>query len=211
MRKAKGMYIILGLSIVASLFFAAGATSKEPLFLDTILSDFVTNVFKEPSYPFFTLISELGDKLGIGIVALLVLLWMWLKKRDYIGMAVFVLAVALGNEVSKWLKELVGRERPLLDQADVAESLSFPSGHAMVGFVLYMLAAHFIAENVKSNGVKLTIGLFAIVIVLLIGLSRIVLQVHFPTDVLGGFTIGAAWTILWILFYDWLYERFPKK
>ena len=147
----------------------------------------------------------------IGIVALLVLLWMWLKKRDYIGMAVFVLAIALGNEVSKWMKELVGRERPMFDQIDVAESLSFPSGHAMVGFILYMLAAHFIAENVKSNGVKLATGLLAIVIVLLIGLSRIVLQVHFPTDVLGGFTIGAAWTILWILFYDWLYERFPKK
>ena len=43
----------------------------------------------------------------IGIVALLVLLWMWLKKRDYIGMAVFVLAVALGNEVSKWMKDLL--------------------------------------------------------------------------------------------------------
>jgi undecaprenyl-diphosphatase len=76
---------------------------------------------------------------------------------------------------------------------------------------LYMLAAHFIAENVKSNRAKLAIGLLAIVIVLFIGLSRIVLQVHFPTDVLGGFTIGAAWTILWILFYDRLYEWFPKK
>ena len=211
MRKAKGMFIILGLAIVASLYFVVLANSKEPSFLDRVLADVVTSVFQEPSYPLFRAISELGDKIGIGIVALLVLLWLWLKKRDYIGMAVLALAVALGNEVSKWMKELVGRERPLFDQVEVAESLSFPSGHAMVGFVLYMLAAHFIAENVKSNRVKRAIGFFAFVIVLFIGLSRIVLQAHFPTDVLGGFTMGAAWTILWILLYDWLYERFPKK
>ena len=58
---------------------------------------------------------------------------------------------------------------------------------------------------------KRCMHLIVFVIVLFIGLSRIVLQVHFPTDVLGGFTIGAAWTILWIIFYDLLYERFPKK
>lgn len=211
MRKAKGMFIVLGMALVASVYFGIIARGKEPFVLDTALADTVAKIFQEPSYPFFRAISELGDKMGIGIVALLVLLWMWLKKRDYIGMAVFVLAVALGNEVSKWIKELIGRERPVFDQVDVAESLSFPSGHAMVGFILYMLAAHFLAENVKSNGVKLAIGLLAFVIVLLIGLSRVVLQMHFPTDVLGGFTIGAAWTILWILFYDFLYERFPKK
>ena len=89
----------------------------------------------------------------------------------------------------------------MLDQLDVAESLSFPSGHAMVGFILYMLAAHFLAENVKSNGVKLAIGFLAFVIVLLIRLSRIVLQAHFPTDVLGGYRIGAAWTHIMDYFF----------
>ncbi len=211
MRKDKGLYIGFLIALIASVYFAIGARSKEPLFLDQVLSDFVTSVFHETSYPLFTMISELGDKIGIGIVALLMLLWLWLKKRDYFGMAVFVLAVAIGNEVNKWIKELVGRERPVFDQVEVAESLSFPSGHAMVGFILYMLAAHLLAENVKSNGAKLGIGLFALIIVLLIGLSRTVLQSHFPTDVLGGYTIGAAWTILWIIFYNWLYERFPKK
>lgn len=211
MRKDKGLYIGFLIALIASVYFAIGARSKEPLLLDQVLSDFVTSVFHETSYPLFTMISELGDKIGIGIVALLMLLWLWLKKRDYIGMAVFVLAVAIGNEVNKWIKELVGRERPVFDQVEIAESLSFPSGHAMVGFILYMLAAHLLAENVKSNGAKLGIGLCAFIIVLLIGLSRIVLQAHFPTDVLGGYTIGAAWTILWIIFYNWLYERFPKK
>jgi undecaprenyl-diphosphatase len=211
MRKDKGLYIGFLIALIASVYFAIGARSKEPLFLDQVLSDFVTNVFHETSHPFFTMISELGDKIGIGIVALLMLLWLWLKKRDYFGMTVFVLAVAIGNEANKWIKELVGRERQVFDQVEVAESLSFPSGHAMVGFILYMLAAHLLAENVKSNGAKLGIGLFAFIIVLLIGLSRIVLQAHFPTDVLGGYTIGTAWTILWIIFYNWLYERFPKK
>src|SRR6476620_2731054 len=101
MRKTKGMFIVFGLALVASLYFVVIARSEGPSYLDKVLADFVTTIFQESSYPFFRMISELGDKLVIGIVALLVLLWMWLKKRDYIGMAVFVLAVALGNEVSK--------------------------------------------------------------------------------------------------------------
>src|SRR3954447_4836865 len=99
MRKDKGLYIGFLIALIASVYFAIGARSKEPLFLDQVLSDFVTSIFHETSYPLFTMISELGDKIGIGIVALLMLLWLWLKKRDYFGMAVFVLAVAIGNEV----------------------------------------------------------------------------------------------------------------
>lgn len=210
MRKIKSTYILLGIALLTSIYFVIGARSKESLFLDEILTDFATSIFQESSYPFFKLVTELGDKIGIGIVVLLMLLWFWLKKRNYIGMAVFVLAVTLGNEVSKWIKELVGRERPVFVHVEAAETLSFPSGHAMVGLTLYMFIAYFLMNYVKSAKIKWGIALIAFILVLLIGLSRIVLQAHFPTDVLSGFSFGLIWTILWLFFYEWLDDCFPR-
>ena len=118
MRKIKSTYILLGIALLASIYFVMGAMSKKSLMLDEIIANFITTVFRESSYPFFTLVTELGDKMGIGIVVLLMLLWLWLKKRNYIGVVVLVFAVALGNEVSKWIKELIGRERPVFDHVE---------------------------------------------------------------------------------------------
>src|SRR3954470_3912351 len=139
MKRRKGTYIVFGIALLASIYFVIGVRSKKSLFLDEILADWATSIFRESSYSFFKAVTELGDKIGIGIVALLMLLWLWIKKRDYIGMSVFLLAIALSNEVSKWIKELVSRERPLFDHVEAAETLSFPSGHAMVGLTLYIL------------------------------------------------------------------------
>jgi len=63
MRKAKGMFIVLGLALVASLYFVVSARSKEPSVLDEVLADFVMNIFQEPSYPFFTMISDPVSKM----------------------------------------------------------------------------------------------------------------------------------------------------
>ncbi|MCQ6273407.1 phosphatase PAP2 family protein [Bacillus sp. V3B] len=210
MKKVKSIYIVFGIALLASIYFVIGVRSKKSLFLDEILADWATSIFRDSSYPFFKIVTELGDKIGIGIVALLMLFWLWFKKRDYIGMGVFVLAVALSNEVSKWIKELVGRERPLFDHVEAAETLSFPSGHAMVGLTLYMLTAYFLMYQVSLAKIKWGIGFIAFILVFLIGLSRIVLQVHFSTDVLSGYSFGLIWTILWIYLYEWLYDRFPR-
>lgn len=207
--KTKTGFMTFGIAILASIYFVVLAKSNKPLLLDRILDEWVTGIFQEQTYPFFKFVTELGDKIGIGIAALIMVLWLWIKKRDYFGMAVFVFAVALGNEMNKWIKEFVGRERPATSIE--AESLSFPSGHAMVGLILYMLAAYLLNKSIITSSTKWLIRVIAFIIILLIGLSRIVLQDHFPTDVLGGFTIGLVWSMLWIFLYEWLYIRFPKK
>lgn len=195
--------------MLASMLLIIAARSNEALSVDRVLSKFVIGIFKEQTYPFFEAVAELGDTVGVIIVVLIMMLILWAKKRDYVGMLVLFIGVALGNEVNKWIKELVGRERPLT--AADAESLSFPSGHAMVGLILYMLGSYLLIKSIKTVSLKWLIGIIASIIILLIGLSRLVLQDHFSTDVLGGFTIGIVWTMLWIFLYEWLYVRFLKK
>jgi len=207
--KSKNGLIIFGAAMLLSIYFIVVARSNKALLLDRVLSESVTGIFKEQTYPFFEAITKLGDTIGVIIVVLILLLLLWAKKRDYVGMLVLFIAVLLGNEVNKWLKGLVGRDRPLT--AVDAESLSFPSGHAMVGLTLYMLGAYLLIRSIKTGSLKWLIGIIAFIIILLIGLSRLVLQDHFSTDVLGGFTIGIVWTMLWIFLYEWLCVRFPQK
>ncbi len=209
MRRSKNTYIVLVSAILLSIFFIVMAGGKEPLLLDRAAADWASRVFSESSYSFFNVIAELGDKVLIGIFVLFMIVWFAIKRRDFLGMAVLVLAVALGNEVSKLIKELVERERPALGAME--ESFSFPSGHAMVGLILYMLIAYFIVRNLQSNRGKWWIGCSVACVILLIGLSRISVGAHYLTDVLGGYSLGIVWTFVWVFIYEWLHERCAKN
>lgn len=84
------------------------------------------------------------------------------------------------------------------------DSLSFPSGHAMVGLVVYVFIAYLIIEEMKSMSRKRLVMLFAVVLLLLIGASRVILQVHYPSDVIAGFAYGYIWVFISILLYNYL-------
>jgi undecaprenyl-diphosphatase len=209
MSKTKWMTILGVIALVSTIYLVISAGSGEELFIDEVLNSLVLAVFSESTHSFFGGITELGDTIGIAIVALITLILLWLMKRDYAGMVILLLSVGVGNEINKWVKDLVGRERPVT--AELAESLSFPSGHAMVGFILYVVASYLLINHIHSVKLKWGIGILSLFIILLIGLSRIVLQDHFPTDVLGGFSMGLIWSLLWISLYGVLYKQLEKK
>jgi membrane-associated phospholipid phosphatase len=160
--------------------------------------------------PIFRAATELGDKQGIGIVGLLMLGWLLVKKRDFFGMGILALSVALGNEANKLLKNLIGRERPALEHMVEVNSLSFPSGHAMVGSILYLSIAYFLMKEYDSPPVRRWIALGAGSIILLIGASRVILNVHYPSDVIGGYAFGFIWTAFWLYAYEALRKRYPQ-
>lgn len=175
--------------------------------IDSVLTDFIQGIFPHSSYSFFEFLSNFGDKIGIGIVAIIFIIWLAWKKRDFHGIAAFVIAIGLGNEFNKVIKEAIARPRPTFNHFVDESSMSFPSGHAMVGLILYMFIAHFLAKEAKSSAGKGIIAICALLFVLLIGISRIVLGFHYPTDIIGGYLIGSIWLFLWIS----LYERFANR
>ncbi|WML49642.1 phosphatase PAP2 family protein [Neobacillus sp. PS3-34] len=91
------------------------------------------------------------------------------------------------------------------------KSYSFPSGHAMVGMILYFFIAYFLIRECRGKTAKLIIGIVIGVLLFLIGLSRIILQVHYPSDVIGGFALGYIWVYLWIFFYNFFKKREKKR
>ncbi|MCF8506035.1 MAG: phosphatase PAP2 family protein [Caulobacter sp.] len=115
--------------------------------------------------------------------------------------AVLLLAASLGGvALSQGLKALFGRDRP--DAAlHLVEAInaSFPSGHAMLSAVVWLTLGALVARFASDRRVKLFALAGAAVIALLVGLSRVYLGVHWPSDVLAGWSLGGAWALAWWL------------
>ncbi|MGD6992765.1 phosphatase PAP2 family protein [Sutcliffiella horikoshii] len=158
---------------------------------------------------FFHLFTMLGDKTGVIIIMLLSIMLIWWKQRDYVAMGIIVGGVIIVNELNKWLKDFTGRERPMTGPG--AESLSFPSGHAMVGLFFYGLLLYFALAYTKQNGMRMMIAIFGVIFIALLGTSRVFLNYHYPSDVFAGYAAGYICLILGVLLYEWIQSLRPKK
>ena len=109
-------------------------------------------------------------------------------------MSIRVLAISLSSLVLMLLlKSLFGRKRPLSPLLKTAKGLSFPSGHALASFCFYGVLAGLIVDRVERLSVRVAVGVLAAVLVLAIGISRIYLGVHYPSDVVAGYIAAAMW------------------
>ncbi|MGR3763445.1 phosphatase PAP2 family protein [Rossellomorea sp. NS-SX7] len=152
---------------------------------------------------FIKVFSVVGTELVIGGGSILLILYLWWVKKDFPGILTVVVAVAGSNVLNKTIKNLMERDRPPFPHGE--DGFSFPSGHAMVGIVFLLTAAYFISREFSSVKVKWSLYILALVIVFLTGLSRVVEQVHYPSDVLAGFLIGYSIFTL----TTFLYEKRP--
>ncbi|MGB7708513.1 MAG: phosphatase PAP2 family protein [Microcoleus sp.] len=112
--------------------------------------------------------------------------------------ATIAIAGAGGIGLNILLKQLFARARPLLwDRTVDVRFYSFPSGHAMMSMVIYGLLGYFLASRFP----RWRVGIFSLTLVLIaaIGFSRLYLGVHWPTDIIAGYTAGLVWLISCIL------------
>ncbi len=117
-------------------------------------------------------------------------------------MALFVLLSVLGGTaLSAVLKDLFQRARPdLVPQAVSVATTSFPSGHSMLSAVTYLTLGALLARSHQRRRFKAYFLLLAALLTGLVGVSRVYLGVHWPTDVLAGWTAGAVWALLcWLV------------
>lgn len=136
--------------------------------------------------------TELGSTMAVTIIAVLTLLvgvaagpW----RHGVIGAGVIGLA-ALAVEI---IKTTVARERPeVLDPILVERGFSFPSGHASLSMVAYGILAVLVSRSSLSRGTRLAVVGVVVPLVFLIGLSRVWLGVHYPSDVIAGWVAGAT-------------------
>jgi undecaprenyl-diphosphatase len=152
-------------------------------------------------------VTSLGSPSVLALVTIAAIGYLWLERER--GTASFVLlAVAGGAALEMLLKVGFARPRPeLVSHLVDVNSFSFPSGHATMATITYLTLGVLLASAEEDRRTKLYLLAVATFLALLVGISRIYLGVHYPTDVLAGWCIGAAWAALCWSIFHWLQGR----
>lgn len=147
-------------------------------------------------------LTALGGVLVTTLVTSLASLFMVLDRRP--RAAAFLAGAVIGGvAITFALKAGFDRARPdLVAHGMEALSASFPSGHSSTAAVVYLTIAAFLSRAVPRGGLRIYIVGVALLITVAVGISRVYLGVHWPTDVLAGWTLGASWAA-----FCWLLER----
>ncbi len=131
-----------------------------------------------------------------------------LMARKYHAMWLTLIATFSGLIVSSLLKHAMNRARPdLVPHLSQVYTSSFPSGHSMLSAVVYLTLGSLLARLSPGWAVKIYFVSTAMFLTFLIGVSRVYMGVHYPTDVLAGWTAGLVWAILCWLVARYLQHR----
>lgn len=152
-------------------------------------------------------LTALGSAVVLILFALLILGYLWLN-RAYAATLLIAIATAGGEALNMLLKELFIRARPeITSHLVTVKTSSFPSGHAMAASIFYLTMGALLTQTASRPREKAYLMGAAILLTLLTGLSRVYLGVHYPSDVLAGWSAGTAWAILCWLVARWLRRR----
>ena len=159
-------------------------------------------------------VEELGRDVtalgGIGILAgitLAVAGFLWLQGNRG-SMWLMLIAVGGGQAMSSLAKAGFDRPRPdLVPHGMQVYTTSFPSGHSMMAAVTYLTLATLVARVQPTRALKAYVMALAVLVTVAVGVSRVYLGVHWPTDVLAGWAAGAAWALGCWLAARWLARR----
>ena len=152
--------------------------------------------------PFINLMlgfSALASPIWVGTLTCGTLVFSVLQRWWYASLAV-ILTIPAGTLFSEWIKIIVHRERPFHESPFLdLTGYSFPSGHTISATLLYGLLAVFAVPLFKSKRWRVIATIGALIMVFLVGLSRIALGAHYLTDVLGAVVGGTIWLTVCLL------------
>ena len=193
------LVVVLGINIFISLTetLHSDALAK----YDSKVTEFIIS-FRTPALnKFLQFITEVGDFYGYLVIAIVSTIIFYLKFKNwrYVGEIFFVLIVSGLSNVA--LKQVINRARPDAEHLVSVASLSYPSGHAMsaiafYGFLIYLVYTFKLKAWIKI-GLILAFGF----LIITIGISRVYLGVHYPSDIVGGYIAGFIWVLFCIVLF----------
>lgn len=144
----------------------------------------------------------LGSSLVATLLSVIAFLFLWLVLRHRKELLMFLLSVG-GSEI--WniiIKNWMQRQRPNTHRLIEISGFSFPSGHSMAAFALYGTLTYLLWRHIPSLAGRIAMIVIGVALTLLIGISRIYLGVHYPSDVFGGYLASATWLMLSIYIFE---------
>ncbi|HEX6643901.1 MAG TPA: phosphatase PAP2 family protein [Gemmatimonadales bacterium] len=205
--------VTLGLGIVAALIALAVVSwlaevmlEGETASFDATVSGWVHSLASPALTDVMWFASRFGGPSRLGIIAVMLFgIFAW--KRWFRGAVLLVVTLGGAGLLDAVLKLSFRRERPNpLFEYPLPESYSFPSGHALFSFVFFGSAAVLLAGRIRSRPLRIVVFAVAAALVGLVGISRIYLNVHHPSDVAAGYLVALVWIVA-VAFGDRLAAR----
>ena len=209
---AAGIGLVIGLvaSVLCLWIFAQLADEVQEndflVTLDVSLANAIhANVTPEATSAFL-FITTFGSQVVWVLTIALSLYYVW--RRQWLSLVIWLVALGGGELLNYLLKQFFARARPVFDNPIVVERFfSFPSGHSMLSMITYGMLAYFVLLRVKNRATRLLVIASATLMVLMVGLSRIYLGVHYLSDVLAGFAAGGMWLFTCISVREFIVRR----
>lgn len=137
--------------------------------------------------------------------------YMFIRKNKQLSIRISALALT-SLTIMFLLKFIFQRPRPEIPLLKKVSGFSFPSGHAFMSVTFYGLLIYIVWKEIKQRWLRNCIIVLLVVLIILIGISRIYLRVHYASDVIAGFAIGFGWLLLALLIIDKIEQkRFAKQ
>ncbi|HKM28441.1 MAG TPA: phosphatase PAP2 family protein [Anaerovoracaceae bacterium] len=198
--KIKNRLFIIGGALLCFAFIAYLVTSRDVLGFDTIIREWFYGLRGPVQNALLIFITYLGNWQSVVVVCLMLLGTN--GTRIKYGVPTAITAVC-STVTYKLVKMAFARPRPDLAVRIIEQGgFSFPSGHSMNSLVVYGLLIYLVGRYCKDEKKAKVLTTFLTVLIALIGLSRIYVGVHYPTDVLGGWSLGLAVLMIAIIIIE---------
>jgi len=187
--------LIIPLSgLIAFIIIAYFVMTKDVLVFDTVVREYIYSIRNDYLTLVMTGITYLGNWQTITLLCIVFLIYKYTRISYGIPLTI---AAIISSQLKDILKHTFIRERPdiylhLIQQG----GYSYPSGHSMTSMIFYGLVIFLCKQKMKNKTVVNTITVLFSILIILIGFSRIYLGVHYPTDVLAGWSLGLCLLII---------------
>lgn len=192
-KKIKCMILVLCLIIFTIVTYKV-VTNKN-IYIDDIVYNFMSdNVINDKITNIVKIITNITSPLVVIVTAIILIIFIKNKKIK-LSLMINLIGVTIINNL---FKVIIARPRPDINRLVDETGYSFPSGHAITSMAFYGYLIYLIYKYVDNRKIKIPLMIFLILLIPIIGLSRIYLGVHYTSDVLGGFLLGTVYLILFI-------------
>ncbi len=197
-KNLKNKKILIPLGVLFLLFIILTVlvctNTIEPL--DNAASSFIISIRSPELTNTMNIITNISGSYALIVFTTLFIIL--IKKKKYpLAITINLIAVFITSQLAK---AIVERDRPL-DMLVSAPGYSYPSGHSMVGLAYFSFLSYLVIKYIPNKIVKIILPIVFTITILLVGFSRIYLGVHYLSDVLAGFLLGAIYLIIFINIY----------
>jgi len=196
-RKNKFIFLIISLCLLIVTIFSSLVIIHDSLYIDSLVYEFLINNLRCDFVDSFMInITKLGDTNYVLLISGILFFIFLFSIKDKFLSFMFIFSVSAVAGINQGLKLIIKRDRPDILRLVEIGGYSFPSGHAMVSTILYGLIAYIVYKLVNRKWLRNFLVFINVLVILLIGISRIYLGVHYFTDVFCGFLISGVFIVI---------------